>query len=410
MRTPEPGDALFCAFFCLKAFMKTVADLPALAPGEPLARAPVPDLDLNLDLDLDLNLADPALSTALEGHDRVPVPAVQPLQAPRAALHTAAVVEADEPDEWDKGVLKRLDPSRIRPMSMPNRDESAFESDAFESLRQSIVAAGGNAVAISVVQLKPATAEHDHELVAGARRLRACLQSRLPVLAIVRAARQVPAPQRMLEGIRENLERQNLSPFEWGRQLKHALDAGLFPSARALARAIGQHHSGVSEAINLASLPAEVIAAFASTAELQFRFEAPLWRALAKNPQAVRNAAVALQALPDRLPAKAVLARLVAAASAPLAAGSASGVGPSDTASKGVLYSGGQAVGRVQFDRRGHARITLGLPLTGPQQAALQKQVDVFVQRCTREAAGGGALGGAATPVGQTAAASEQAP
>ena len=91
--------------------------------------------------------------------------------------------------------------------------------------------------------------------------MRACLQAKLPVLAIVKQAALVPARQRMLETVRENLARQTLSPYEFGRQLKHVINAGLSPSARALGRDIGRHHGDVSAAIKLASLPDEVIEA-----------------------------------------------------------------------------------------------------------------------------------------------------
>ena len=212
--------------------------------------------------------------------------------------------------------MRRIDPQCIRMMPVPNRDPAAFESDEFETLHQSIVAVR-NSVPISVVQLEPPTAAHDYELIAGEWRLRACIQARLPVLAIVRPAEQVTEPKRLLETVRENLTRQNLSPYEFDRQLRHAIDTGLSSSAWVLARDIGRHHSDVSAAIKLASLPIEVIEAFANTADLQYRFVAVLTQALAKNKEAVLSAARAVKALADYPPAKDVLSRLVAAAAAP---------------------------------------------------------------------------------------------
>jgi len=279
------------------------------------------------------------------------------------------------------GELQRLDPHRIRPMPMPNRDAGAFECDEFEGLLQSIAAAGGNSVPISVVQLESPTAAHDYELIAGERRLRACMQARVAILAIVRQADQVPDQQRLLETVRENLARQNLSPYELGRQLCHAIGTGLSSSARALARDIGRHHSDVSAAIKLASLPVEVIEAFPSTADLQYRFEGPLSQALAKNKEAVLSAARTIKTMPDRPCAKEVLSRLVAAAAAPAESVQKGGVGRSDTPSNSTLCCAGEEVGSVQIDRRGHAKITLGIALTGKQQAALHKHIDAFLQR-----------------------------
>lgn len=279
------------------------------------------------------------------------------------------------------GELQRIDPHRIRAMRMPNRDADAFECDEFESLHQSIVAGGGNSVPISVVQLESPTAAHDYQLISGERRMRACIQARLPVLAIVRPADQVPEPQRLLETLQENLARQNLSPYEFGRQLKCAIDTGLSPSARALARDIGRHHSDVSAAIKLASLPAEVVEAFATTADLQYRFEGPLTQVLTKNKEAVLSAARAIKALPDRPPAKELVSLLVAAAATPVGGVQKGSVGRSDTSSSSSLCCAGQEVGSVQIDRRGHARITLGIALTDKQQAALHKHIDAFLQR-----------------------------
>lgn len=286
------------------------------------------------------------------------------------------------PASTSLGELRRIDPHRIRAIQMPNRDPASFESDEFESLHQSIVAAGGNSVPISVVHLDSPTAAHDYQLISGERRLRACIQARVPILAIVRQADQVPDQQRLLETVRENLARQNLSPYELGRQLKHAIDAGLSSSARALARDIGRHHSDVSAAIKLASLPVEIIEAFASTADLQYRFENPLSQALTKNKAAVLSAARAIKVLPDRPPAKEVVSLLVAAVAVPAAGGmQKGGVGRSDTPFNGALSCAGQKVGSVQIDKRGHAKITLAVALTDKQQAALHKHIDAFLQR-----------------------------
>ena len=363
--------------------MKTASNLDSFVRSEPLVRVPDQDIDHNLNFDLDLDLTHQTLSTL--GQDKMP--------APSPLLIKALPIEGqtETPVEHDEGELRRIDPNRIRKMQLPNRHESAFDTDDFDSLCHSIVAASGNRVPISVVQLDSATAEHDYELVAGERRMRACLESNLPVWAIVRQSNHFPVNQRLLETLSENLGRQNLSAYEFGRQFKQAMDDGRFSSARAFARSIGKNPADVNVALKLASLPAEVVAAFASTADLQVRFEKPLSHAVAKNLHAVLEAAVAIQAMKDRPAAKDVLSLLVAAASAPPKAVLPGGVGPSDTPSKGVVWNGEKAVGKVQFDRRGHAKISLDWPLTGTQQVALQKQVDSFMQRCLQRAAAGGA-------------------
>ena len=207
------------------------------------------------------------------------------------------------------------------------------------------------------------------------------MQARVSVLAIVRQPDQMPDAQRLLETVRENLARQNLSPYELGRQLKHAIDTGLSLSARSLARDIGRHHSDVSAAIKLASLPVEVIEAFTSTADLQYRFEGPLTQAFAKNKEGVLSAARTIKTMPDRPAAKEVVSLLLAAATAPAGGVQKGGVGRSDTPFNGALSCAGQEVGSVQIDKRGHAKITLAVALTGKQQAALHKHLDTFLQR-----------------------------
>jgi ParB family chromosome partitioning protein len=109
---------------------------------------------------------------------------------------------------------------------------------------------------------------------------------------------------------RENRERQNLSPWEQGAMYKRAIDDGLYPSLRRLASAIGAQVGNVSTAIQLASLPAEVLDAFPSPLSLQFRWGTALKAALDNNAQAVLAQARELAALNPKLPAKAVLARL----------------------------------------------------------------------------------------------------
>ena len=294
---------------------------------------------------------------------------------------------ANEADAAD-GALLWIDPNRIRLMQMPNRDSAAFDSEEFEELRIGILSNGGNTVPICVVQLDKPDGNFDYELVYGQRRMHACKLVKLFVLAIVKQAAQLAPEQRPFDSVRENLARQDLSPYELGRQLKYLIDADPSLSVRELGWQMGRHHSGLSAAIKLAGLPSEVVAAFARSADLQFRFEGPLSQAWAKNSEAVRQASRDIQALTERPPAKAVFERLVAAASGTLEDTKKDAVEPlnsldnsSDSAAPGLLYSQGKAVGRVVFDKRQHAKITLDARLSDQQQAALHKHMAAFVKR-----------------------------
>ncbi len=265
---------------------------------------------------------------------------------------------------------------------MPNRDASAFESDEFEELRIAILSNGGNTVPIGVVEFEEIDAEgFRYELVYGERRMEACKLAKVPVLAYVKKAAELPPSQRTLETVRENQARENLSPYEFGRQLKYVLDSGYATSVRMLAREIGRHHKDVSAAIKLACLPREVISAFASTTEIQFRFEAPLAQALADNGEAVLRVARDIGAQPERPPAREVFQRLIEAGNEAPKAAESQGGGPSATPDKGVLYANGKEVGRVVIDGKKRAKIMLSLELTDKQQAALRKHMAAFVRR-----------------------------
>jgi ParB family chromosome partitioning protein len=91
---------------------------------------------------------------------------------------------------------------------------------------------------------------------------------------------------------------------------RRALDAGLFPSLRQLASSIGVQPGNVSTALQIAALPDEVVQAFASPLELQFRFVAPLKAALERDEAGVLTRARALATQTPRPAAREVLARL----------------------------------------------------------------------------------------------------
>jgi ParB family chromosome partitioning protein len=85
---------------------------------------------------------------------------------------------------------------------------------------------------------------------------------------------------------------------------QRALDAGLFPTMLALSQAIGRSVGAVSNAIAIANLPSEVVAAFNSPSEIQFRYAKELRDAVAKAPEAVVEAAKALLAIGPQPPAE----------------------------------------------------------------------------------------------------------
>lgn len=107
--------------------------------------------------------------------------------------------------------------------------------------------------------------------------------------------------------------RRRESAYEKGVRFRQALEAGVFSSRLQLAARTGHSISEVSSAIQIASLPAEVIAAFPSPSDIQVRWAKPLKDACRRDMSAVLDAAAQLKAGPS-LPAKQVFAQLVASA------------------------------------------------------------------------------------------------
>ena len=147
---------------------------------------------------------------------------------------------------------------------------------------------------------------------------------------------------------------------------KRAIDDGLFPSLRKLAASIGAQVGNVSTAIQLASLPSEVVDAFPSPLSLQFRWGTALKAAIDKNPAEAVAQARELAAMNPKLPAKEVLARLT-------------GVGASTKREAPVqLTSKGKVVGFWDKDPKGNVSVQIkagGLP------PAKEKRLREFLEK-----------------------------
>lgn len=256
-----------------------------------------------------------------------PAPAAPAVAKPRTAIGAISAslamgrgVEAenralkDRLKEFeDATVVEFLDPKQVRASRFANRHELSFGGADFEGLKAEIASAGRNVQPIKVRRLKSAGegAPTQYEIAFGHRRHRACLELGLPVAAIVE---DLSDAQLFAEMDRENRERANLSPWEQGLMYKRALDAGLFPSLRKLASAVGVQVGNASTAVQLASLPDEVVTAFDSPLVLQHRWSAQIHAALERDRQGVLERARELAGLSPRLPGKDVLQRLLGVA------------------------------------------------------------------------------------------------
>lgn len=187
----------------------------------------------------------------------------------------------DELSQWDGATpAKRIDPALVVPSKYANRLEDSFSGPEFGALKDEIRLGGGN---IQPIKVRP-LAGGRYEIVFGHRRHRACLELGLPVLAIIES---IDERTLFAEMDRENRQREDLRPYEQGEMYRKALDSGLFPSLRSLADAVGVDVGNASKAVALARLHPEVLAAFPSRLELQFRWATALSKVIDRDPDAV---------------------------------------------------------------------------------------------------------------------------
>jgi ParB family chromosome partitioning protein len=189
------------------------------------------------------------------------------------------------------GTPLKLDAGCIRPSRWANRHEASFDSPEFQELKAEIQDAGGNVQPIKVRPLPKPDGEVRYEVVFGHRRHRACLELGLQVSVVVE---EMDDRRLWIDMERENRGRANLSAWEQGMMYRRAMDAGLFPSMRALAQAIGRQPGDVSSAIAIAKLPQEVVEAFRSPGDIQFRFATGLRKALETAPDTTLEVARSL--------------------------------------------------------------------------------------------------------------------
>ena len=256
----------------------------------------------------------------------------------------------DELKVWDGAKATRLiDPKLVVRSRWANRDAAHFQTPEFEQLKAEIASAGGNVQPVKVRPL-PASAGGEgarYELVYGHRRFEACQQLGLSVLALVD---NLDDRSLFVEMDRENRSRQDLSAWEQGVMYRRALEEGLFTSNRKLADAVGADLTNVGRALALASLPREVVKAFVSPLDLQYRWAGPLRNALEADEAGVRAKAVQIAEMPKRLDSKRVFELLTAT----VEEGGGTVLPPAVE-----LRKDGSKVGLLAVDRRGAVSLSL---------------------------------------------------
>lgn len=211
----------------------------------------------------------------------------------------AARVEELERERESGLVLLRLDPKTIGLTEFANRDVRGLgaSDENFAALKES-VRANGQDTPVRVRPAAPGSAKL-YELVEGHRRHAACLALDKETVGGFRILARLDSAARdtknlVLKMYRENAERMDLSPFEYGRMFQSWLTAKVFQRQGELAKAVGLVDSSVTKYLQVAELPAEVIAAFGDPRAISLRWVADLNRALKRDGSAVRSAARAI--------------------------------------------------------------------------------------------------------------------
>jgi ParB family chromosome partitioning protein len=309
------------------------------------------------------------------------VPPRAPMAAPRTSpgsmlafmaeqseVHKEVVELRRRLEEFDGAdVTRRLDPREISVSRWANRDRAHFATQGFFDLKAEIQSSGGN---IQPIKVRAAgsmeSGTQRYEIVYGHRRHQACLELGIPVLALIDHG--MKDTDLFIEMDRENRAREDLSPWEQGVMYSRALDEGLFPSAKQMAAALGVDMGTISKAKTLRSLPAEVVAAFNSPLELQFRWGKLLTDALQKDPEGVLERARTVAYQLPRPSAADTLKILIQAA----------GVKRRREGAAEWLDPAGKRVASMTTDRKGKATILVE-SLDENQQRRLMKLLDGFL-------------------------------
>lgn len=264
-------------------------------------------------------------------------------------------------------LVRALDPRSIRRSRWANRAEAEFSTSEFHQLKDEIASAGGNVQPIKVRAIqREAGGVFDgqtatHEIVFGHRRHQACLELGLPVHAVIVEDMDDRALFEAMD--RENRGRKNLSAWEQGRMYDEAIKHGLYPSLRRLSDSLGVNLSDASRAVQLAKLPKEVVAAFATPLDLQVRWAKPLADALQRDPDSVLSRAREAAQQRGSLGATGVYEQLIGKVSKPQPEQMAIASGKKKLATLKVDASGRASVdfepGVLQPDRHGELALLL---------------------------------------------------
>ena len=218
----------------------------------------------------------------------------------------------DQLSAWEGAdAVRFVDPSVVRMSVFANRLDVALNDNdpEFRALCEEIEQTKGNVVAVLVRPLVVgAESPFEFELAYGHRRWAACRKLGYPLRAIIRA---MSDQDLVLAMDAENRQREDLSPYEYGREYKLWLDQKIFRSLAEVASKIGRTKQLVSRYVQLADLPRPILAAFGDPRKISLRWVAALRDAITQNEAAVLRTAQSIVDAGKPMPASEVFAALI---------------------------------------------------------------------------------------------------
>lgn len=208
---------------------------------------------------------------------------------------------------------RRIDPKRIRPSRFENRIEQSFATEEFRAFKEEIASSGGN---VQPIRVRPISEDGDieYEIAYGHRRYRACLELGVPVLAEIVELTDEELFECMT---RENVGRNDLSPYEWGLHYQRALKHGVYMTQEQLAGKNNRSQAHVALCLQLAALPSEVVGVFPTPLAMQLKWGGPLLQRWKSDGDEVRKVIGEIQSAGDKMTAVSIFQRLNGKARAP---------------------------------------------------------------------------------------------
>ncbi len=280
----------------------------------------------------------------------------------------------------------QVDPGKCRMWACHNRDYAALDFERCKDLIESIKAQGKQEVA-AIVRRVQGDPEHEFEVICGARRHWAVSWLRehnYPNIRYLVEVRDMTDEEAFRVSDLENRAREDLTDYERARDYLRALDTYYGGVQKDMAERLNVTPSWLSRYLDLARLPDEVVAAFASPHDLRIKHVTqikPLLKPLPKFVSVQARAGALAKAKVDGKPMAAadVIKQLAAAAKGPQKVRIASKCAGSHET---VMDSRGKPILTVNKPRRGEGvSVTLIPDGNGDRSEvveAFQKLLDVY--------------------------------